>query len=107
MKRNFSLLFFLKKGKTDQVGNSSIYMRITIEKKRVDLATGKQCTDNDWLNGKVIGNSAMAKAINLYLKQLESMLHESHRNLLVARVGISAKMASRSAFKLSPHFALK
>jgi hypothetical protein len=66
-------------------------MRITIEKKRVDLATGKQCADNDWLNGKVIGNSAMAKAINLYLKQLESRLHESHRNLLMAREDVTAK----------------
>ncbi|WP_426330038.1 site-specific integrase [Pedobacter sp. R-06] len=91
MKRNFSLLFFLKKGKTDHDGNSSIYMRITIEKKRVDLATGKQCADNDWSNGKVIGNSAMAKAINLYLKQLESRLHESHRNLLMAREDVTAK----------------
>lgn len=63
MKRNFSLLFFLKKGKTDQEGNSSIYMRITIEKKRVDLATGKQCADTDWFNGKIVGSSAYAKSI--------------------------------------------
>ncbi|TCD26492.1 hypothetical protein EZ456_12920 [Pedobacter psychrodurus] len=79
MKRNFSLLFFLK-GKTDQEGNSFIYMRITIEKKRVDLATGKQCAKTDWLNGKVIGNSALAKATNLYLKQLESRLHDDPVN---------------------------
>lgn len=34
--------FFLKKRKTDQGGNSSIYMTITIEKKASILATGKQ-----------------------------------------------------------------
>jgi len=91
MKRNFSLLFFLKKGKTDQEGNSSIYMRITIEKKRVDLATGKQCADNDWFNGKIVGSSAHAKSINLYLRQLESKVHESHRNLLMIGEEITAK----------------
>jgi len=91
MKRNFSLLFFLKKGKTDQEGNSSIYMRITIEKKRVDLATGKQCADTDWFNGKIVGSSAHAKSINLYLRQLESKVHESHRNLLMIGEDVTAK----------------
>jgi len=72
MKRNFSLLFFLKKGKTDHDGNCSIYMRITIEKKRVDLATGKQCADNDWLNGKIVGSSAHIKSINLYPRDISA-----------------------------------
>lgn len=91
MKRNFSLLYFLKKAKTDQEGISSIYMRITIEKKRVDLATGKQCADTDWLNGKVAGNSAHAKTINQYLRQLESKVHESHRNLIMIGDEVTAK----------------
>jgi len=64
MKRNFSLLFFLKRGKTDPQGISSIYMRITIEKKRVEIATGKVCQDVDWENGKIKGNTALAKTLN-------------------------------------------
>ena len=91
MKRNFSLIFFLKKGKTDQEGTSSIYMRITIEKKRVDLATGKQCPDAEWLNSKIVGYSSQAKIINLYLRQLESKIHESHRNLIMLGEQITAK----------------
>jgi len=91
MKRNFSLLFFLKKGKTDQPGTSSIYMRITIEKKRVDLATGKQCNDTNWFDGKLAGNSSQAKTINLYLRQLESKVHESHRNLIMLGEEVTAK----------------
>lgn len=91
MKRNFSLLFFLKKGKTDQEGTSSIYMRITIEKKRVDLATGKECLEVDWLNGKLLGHSFQAKSINLYLRQLESKIHESHRNLIMLGEQITAQ----------------
>ncbi|WP_443938845.1 site-specific integrase [Pedobacter sp. MW01-1-1] len=91
MKRNFSLLFFLKKGKTDQPGTSSIYLRITIEKKRVDLATGKQCNDSNWLDGKLTGNSSQAKIINLYLRQLESKVHEAHRNLIMLGEDVTAK----------------
>lgn len=91
MKRNFSLLFFLKRGKTDPQGISSIYMRITIEKKRAEIATGKVCQDSDWENGKIKGNTAQAKALNTYLHQMELKVHNSHRQLLMRDEDITAE----------------
>ncbi|WP_316826107.1 site-specific integrase [Pedobacter miscanthi] len=84
MKRNFSLIFFLKKGKTDQKDTSSIYIRITVEKKRAEVATGKQCLDIDWDNGKVRKSSSAAKSINPFLKQLELKVHDAQRKLMMA-----------------------
>jgi len=90
MKRNFSLLFFLKKGKTDQEGCSSVYLRITVDKKRAEVATGKQCSETDWDNGKFKGRTTMAKTLNLYLRQLESKIHEAHRHLLLLNEDLTA-----------------
>jgi len=39
MKTNFSLLFYLKKQKNYVSGNVPIYMRITVEGNRVEMAT--------------------------------------------------------------------
>ncbi|RBQ08986.1 site-specific integrase [Pedobacter miscanthi] len=91
MKRNFSLIFFLRKAKTDQQGLSSIYMRITVEKKRCELSTGKTCPEKEWENGKVSGSSSRAKTLNLYLHQLETKLHEAHRQLLLMDELITAQ----------------
>jgi len=91
MKRNFSLIFFLKKGKTDPQGASSIYMRITIDKKRAEMATGKSCLDNQWDNGQLKGGTSLVKTINLYLRQIESKVHEAHRHLLMCNDDITAK----------------
>jgi site-specific recombinase XerD len=91
MKRNFSLLFFLKRGKTDPQGISSIYMRITIEKKRAEIATGKVCQDVDWENGKIKGNTALAKTLNTYLHQMELKVHNSHIQLMIRDEDITAE----------------
>ncbi len=91
MKRNFSLLFFLKKRNTDQEGCSSVYLRITVDKKRAEVATGKQCGETDWDNGKFKGRTTMAKTLNLYLRQLESKVHEAHRHLLLLNEDLTAQ----------------
>jgi len=91
MKRNFSLIFFLKKRDTDQEGCSSVYLRITINKKRAEAATGKHCNDEEWENGKFIGRTAMAKTLNMYLRQLESKVHDAHRQLLMRGEEVTAK----------------
>jgi len=43
MKTNFSLLFYMKKQKNYQVGSAPIYMRITVNGKRSEVSTGREC----------------------------------------------------------------
>lgn len=48
MKTNFSLLFYLKKPKNYQNGNVPIYLRITINGKRAETSTGRECEPTLW-----------------------------------------------------------
>ncbi len=43
MKTNFSLLFYLKKQKNYKTGPAPIYMRITVNGKRSENSTGREC----------------------------------------------------------------
>lgn len=61
MKTNFSLLFYLKRPKDYITGVASIYLRITVNGKRAELATGKECEPEQW-NSKT-GNIRVRKKI--------------------------------------------
>ncbi len=48
MKTNFSLLFYLKKPKNYENGPVPVYMRITVDGKRSEVTTNREC---EHLNG--------------------------------------------------------
>lgn len=48
MKTTFSLLFYLKKPKDYTTGAAPIYLRITVDGKRAELAAGKECEPEQW-----------------------------------------------------------
>jgi len=48
MKTNFSLLFYMKKQKNYTKGIAPIYMRITVNGKRAESATGRSCEPERW-----------------------------------------------------------
>jgi hypothetical protein len=43
MKTNVSLLFYMKKPKNYESGLAPIYMRITVNSKRSETTTGREC----------------------------------------------------------------
>lgn len=73
MKTNLSLLFYLKKPKNYQKGPVPIYLRITVNSRRVEMATGRECEPMRWNggSGKVIGTNEAVKSVNTCLSQLE------------------------------------
>jgi len=91
MKRNFSLIFFLKQVRNTLDVEQSIYLRITISKKRVETATGKTCLEAEWQNGQLKGSSRKAKILNAYLHQLELEVHDAQRRLLTLGKEINAQ----------------
>lgn len=48
MKTKLSLLFYLKKPRNYQTGPVPIYLRVTVESKRSELATGRECEPKTW-----------------------------------------------------------
>jgi hypothetical protein len=63
MKTNFSLLFYLKKQKNYISGNVRIYMRITVQGKRAEIATSRDCEPGRWnaRAGRVIGSKEVTR----------------------------------------------
>jgi hypothetical protein len=74
MKSNFSLLFYIRKQKNYKGGTMPIYMRITVNGKRADLSTGRECEPAKWnsKSGRAIGTRQETKSLNNYLDSLQS-----------------------------------
>ena len=69
MKTNLSLLFYLKKQKYYEGGEAPIYLRITVNSKRTEIATGRLCDPKRWnsKSGRISGNKEDGRSVNAYL----------------------------------------
>jgi site-specific recombinase XerD len=83
MKTNFSLLFYLKKPKNYQNGLVPIYLRITVNGRRAETTSGRECEPAIWNNiaGRLKGTKEETRAFNSYLDNLQSQIYEAHRVL--------------------------
>ena len=93
MKTNFSLLFYMKKPKNYQKGPAPIYMRITVNGKRSEATTGRNCEPSRWnaSAGRANGNKEEIRAFNAYLDDLQNKVYNAHRLLTEADEMITAE----------------
>jgi site-specific recombinase XerD len=92
MKTNFSLLFYLKKQKVYASGPMPVYMRITVNGKRVEVSTGRDCEPSGWNShaGRGIGTKSETRALNTYLDTLQTKVMNAHQQLIGAGKEITA-----------------
>lgn len=69
MENNLSVLFYLKKIKTDRNGKTPIYLRITIDGKRAELSANRKIEGGAWdsSTGMAIPNGEENNVLNNYL----------------------------------------
>lgn len=93
MKTNFSLLFYMKKQKNYQEGSAPIYMRITVNGKRSEVTTGRECPPERWnaAAGRVNGTKEEVRTFNAFLDDLTKKVYEAHRQLAEANLTITAE----------------
>ncbi|HTK21036.1 MAG TPA: site-specific integrase [Mucilaginibacter sp.] len=93
MKTNFSLLFYLKKQKNYKTGPAAIYMRITVNGKRSENSTGRECEPSRWNAhaGRANGTKEVTRALNAYLDNLQKKVYEAHSQLTEADEMITAE----------------
>jgi predicted RNase H-like nuclease (RuvC/YqgF family) len=93
MKTNFSLLFYMKKPKTYKFGPAPIYMRITVNGKRSETATGRLCEPGRWnaSAGRANGTKEEIRSFNAYLDDLQKKVYEIHRQLSETGAEITAE----------------
>jgi hypothetical protein len=84
MNSNFHLLFFLRKQKNYKDGPIVIYMRITLDGKRAEMSTGRECDPVKWssLAGRGMGTKEEVKSLNNYLDSLQTKLRNAHQVLV-------------------------
>ena len=93
MKSNFHLLFYLRKQKNFKGGPMAIYMRITVNGKRVDMSAGRECEPVKWNShaGRAIGTKEEIKSLNNYLDSLQSKVRDAHQALIDANQTITTE----------------
>lgn len=84
MDTKISILFYGRKAKTTKDNLLPIYLRVTIQGRRLELSTHRYVSPERWSveAGKVKGNSAEARGINAYLDTLRTKAYAHQRELL-------------------------
>jgi hypothetical protein len=74
MKTNFSMLFYMKKQKNYSAGVAPIYLRITVDGQRAEIATGRECEPSRWDSraGRAIGTKEETKTFNAFFDSLKT-----------------------------------
>ncbi len=89
--KTFGTAFIIKKPKACSGNNYPIYMRITVDGKRVEFSTKEAIVENKWLNGRASGNSSQAKEINNILDAYSAKARECYHQLLTRNEPVCAR----------------
>ncbi len=68
------MLLYMKKQKHYESGSAPIYLRITVNGKRAELSTARECDPEKWSSksGRAIGTKENIKNFNAFLNNLQS-----------------------------------
>jgi len=94
MKTNFSLLFFMKKQRNYTAGGEiPVYLRITVNSKRAEIATGRSCEPDRWhsRSGRATGTKEKYRLFNTCLDQLQNQAYDAHLKLVQSGNEITAQ----------------
>ncbi|MCF0069366.1 site-specific integrase [Dyadobacter sp. CY261] len=104
MKTKISLLFYLKKPGNYLKGPLPIYLRITVESRRAEFTTGRECEPSRWnaVAGRVTGAKEAVKSVNAYLGNLEQQLLDAHAALVRDGALITAETIKNKYLGVGP-----
>ncbi|TFF33487.1 site-specific integrase [Mucilaginibacter psychrotolerans] len=93
MRTTLSLLFSLRKPKNYQSGEMPIYLRITVDGQRTEMAISRKCDPERWdaVTGRAIGSKTESRTLNAYLDDIQFKIHELQRRMSDADELITAE----------------
>ncbi|MCF8452287.1 MAG: site-specific integrase [Pedobacter sp.] len=93
MRTTLNLLFSPRKPKNYKSGDMPIYLRITVDGQRAEVAVSRKCDPNCWdiRMGRATGSKADAKSLNAFLDGIQTKIHEIHRQMTEADLAITAE----------------
>ena len=88
-----TVLFCLRKPKNYVSGTAPIYLRITVDGKRTEIAISRKYDPAKWDNksGRAVGNKEEAKSLNAYLDSIEYKIYEHHRQMTYAEETVTVE----------------
>ncbi|MEJ7679140.1 MAG: Arm DNA-binding domain-containing protein [Segetibacter sp.] len=83
MDHKISILFFSRISKKTKENLVPIYLRITVDGKRIEQSTNRTIELSKWSNkaGKMKGMNAEARAFNSFLDAIKSKVYSAEREL--------------------------
>jgi site-specific recombinase XerD len=86
MNAHLSILFYGKTSKKTASGLLPIYMRVTINGKRIEISSQRYIDPKKWSSsqGKMKGNTEEARSVNSYFEILKAKVYDHQRDLLYA-----------------------
>lgn len=84
MNTKLSILFFVKRTKTNVDGLLPIFIRVTVNGERIELSTKRFTTSERWSveGNRMKGTSAESKATNSYLDTLKAKVYDYQQQLI-------------------------
>lgn len=90
----FGVIFFIKKDKTNKEGKAPIYVRITVNGRRADLALKQNISEINWNanRGLAKGNKDEIVNLNNYLEKFRAGIVASYQELVLQKTLITAEI---------------
>jgi len=84
MNEKLSILFYVKRAKSNRNGLLPIYLRVTIDSQRIELCTKRYAHPSKWSveGNRMKGTSAESKSINSYLDALKAKVYDYQQQLI-------------------------
>ncbi|MBW3470369.1 site-specific integrase [Arthrospiribacter ruber] len=84
IEKSFSILFYLKGSKNKKRKEKHVYVRITVDYKRVELSTKVTCEPCEWNSaaGRVKGKSEKARLLNGLLDSYQMKIYQARKQLM-------------------------
>jgi site-specific recombinase XerD len=84
MQNKISILYYVKRTKSNSNGQVPIYSRITVDGKRFEMSTNRFIEPSKWSSvaNKMRGSSDEARSINSYLDILKGKVYDAQKELI-------------------------
>ncbi len=84
MNAKISILFYAKKAKASNNGLIPIYMRITVDGKRLEISSKRFVQNDKWNHeqSRMKGNSEEARSVNSYLDILKAKVYDAQKEII-------------------------
>jgi hypothetical protein len=94
LSKSFTMFYYLKKRSNSEQEKLPIYLRLTVDGKRIEVATKRDCEPSKWnsSSGRKNGSKEDVRLLNAYLDTLQNKIYDIHRELIAQGKEITSEV---------------